>query len=292
MLKIIIDFDGTLTAEEKQVDTLANKSLQTLSGEILHTPLGELESSYQATRQKLLSTPHLYGWKVKGLVASFCNEGAFILNTVTLQEMLNSNKEYKKAVYDVFPNPEYDPVADCTNYLFHRHTAEIPPLFRPDSCSVLNTLNSHPDITPIILTNSLSDKVERHLSTLALKSNIRVLGDTRQYDMVSSWDHRFYHPFYGEIQHWPAYENYTIDLRRPAYFQALSREASDGSQLAVVADTFSMPGSLPLMMGIHYFLLSTSYTPEWCKHVVESHPQGILLQDISHLLEELEKILK
>jgi hypothetical protein len=232
--------------------------------------------------------PHRYWWEVNGLVASYCDEGAFILNTTTLQVMLRENPDYLQAVTAAFPQAEYDPVMDCVNYLFHRHTAELPPRFRPAARDVLLALAEHPCRTPIILTNSLGDKVHRSLGTLALDHDIAVLGDTRQYDMDPNWPHRFSHPHLGEIQVWPVGEEYQIDLRRPVYYRALVQTAADGSRLAVVADTFSLPGALPLMMGIPFFLLRTDYTPAWCAQAVDTHPLGCVLDGLADLPAALD----
>lgn len=54
-------------------------------------------------------------------------------------------------------------------------------------------------------------------------------------------------------------------------------------QLDVVADTFSFPGALPLIMGIGFFLLRTPYTPEWCIRTVDDHPLGHILEDLTDL---------
>jgi len=285
-LKVIIDWDGTLTAEEEQVEALAARSLDTLAAEILGAPREHLAAGYEATRARLLQTPHRYGWWVHGLLATCSDEGAFILNTTTLLVMLGENPAYVQAVARAFPHPQYDPLMDCVNALFHRHTAELSPLFRPATRQVLLALVEHPLRTPVILTNSLGDKVRRHLGALGLgerQGRIAVLGDTRQYDMNPAWSQRFPHPEGGGIQVWPVDEQHRIDLRRPAYYQALRRAAEDGSQLAVVADTFSMPGALPLMMGIPFFLLHTSYTPAWCAQAVASHPLGRVLDDLADL---------
>lgn len=289
-MKIIIDWDGTLTAEEMQVAALAEKSLDTLAREIIGAPREALAADYQATRARLLRAPHRYWWEVNGLVASYCNEGAFILNTTTLQVMLGENPAYAQAVAAAFPQAEYDPVVDCTNYLFHRHTAELPPLFRPAARDVLLALTKHPNRTPIILTNSLGDKVSRHLETLSLADEIAVLGDTRQYDMDPNWTHRFPHPRLGDIQVWPVSEKYRIDLRRPVYYRALMRAAEVGSRLAVVGDTLSLPGALPLMMGIPFFLLRTPYTPAWCAQAVDAHPLGRVLDDLADLPAALDAL--
>lgn len=291
-LKVIIDFDGTLTAEEMQAAPLAEKSLDTLANEIVGAPRQTLAADYQATRTRLLDAPHRYWWEVNGLIASYCDEGAFILNTTTLQVMLRQNPAYAQAVAAAFPQAEYDPVVDCTNYLFHRHTAELPPRFRPPARDVLIALADHPHRTPIILTNSLGDKVRRHLGTLALDGEIAVLGDTRQYEMAPDWAHHFSHPRLGEIQVWPVGKKHRLDLRRPAYYRALTQAAADGSRLAVVADTLSLPGTLPLMMGIPFLLLRTPYTAAWCAQAVDAHPLGHVLDDLAGLPAALDALSK
>jgi hypothetical protein len=289
VLKVIVDFDGTLTAEEAQVASLAAKSLDTLANEILGAPREQLAAAYESTQARLLSAPHRYCWEVNGLIASYCDEGAFILNTTTLQVMLRDNPAYAHAVAAAFPRAEYDPLVDCTNYLFHRHTAELPPHFRPAACDVLTALIEHPNRAPVVLTNSLGDKVGRHLETLALVGEVAVLGDTRQYEMDPRWTHRFPHPRLGDIQVWPVGEQRQVDLRRPAYYRALVR-ASTGARLAVVADTFSLPGALPLMMGIPFFLLRTPYTPAWCARATDAHPLGRVLDDLAGLPAALDDL--
>ena len=290
MLKVIIDFDGTLTAEETQAQPLAEKSLDTLANEILKVPRPQLAADYEATRARLLAAPHRYWWEVNGLIASYCDEGAFILNTTAMQVMLGGDLDYIQACAVSFPEAEYDPVVDCTNYLFHRHTAELPPAFRPAARDVLLSLLNHADRSPVVLTNSLGDKVRRLLSTLALDGEVAVLGDTRQYDMDPNWPHRFLHPELGEIQVWPVSEARQVDLRRPVYYRALLRAAADGSRLAVVADTFSLPGALPLLMGIPFYLIRTAYTPAWCAQVVDAHPLGFVLDDVGELPAALDTL--
>jgi len=294
LLKVIIDFDGTLTAEERQVTALAERSLDTLAQEIIGAPRKRLAADYRATQARLLQAPDRYGWEVNGLLATYCDEGAFILNTTTLLVMLGEKPAYARAVAAAFPQPRYDPLMDCVNYLFHRHTAELPPLFRPGARDVLLALIEHPARSPVILTNSLGDKVRRHLEALALgelKDEVTILGDTRQYEMDPGWPQRFPHPELGPIQVWPVDEKHRIDLRRPTYYRALRRAAADGSLLAVVADTLSLPGALPLMMGIPFLLLRTDYTPDWCLQVVAAHPLGRVLDDLADLpaaLDDLE----
>jgi hypothetical protein len=83
-----------------------------------------------------------------------------------------------------------------------------------------------------------------------------------------------------------------VDLRRPVYHQALAAAAADGSSLAVVADTLSLPGALPLMMDIPFLLLRTPYTPDWCAQAVEAHPRGFVLEGLGDLIATLDSLPK
>ena len=278
MLKIILDYDGTLTAEEQQVPEVARRSLVELAEDILRVPLVEVEAAHQETRARLLSAPHEYHWKVDGVRVSYCDEGAFILNTVTMQTMLAENPAYVEAVTARFPDAEYDPVAACTNHLFHTHTGPLDVAFRPATPDVLRWLIAHPEIEPLVLTNSLGSKVNRNLARLALPP-IRVLGDTRQYELDPDWTV----PFNDGEPFLVVDELHTVDLRRRIYHEALTREQADGSRLAVVADTLSLPGALPLVAGIPFALLRTGYTPGWCAAYVERHPLGTVLDDLAEL---------
>jgi len=199
--------------------------------------------------------------------------------------MLAENPTYAEAVATRFPDAEYDPVAACTNHLFHTHTAPLEVAFRPATPRVLRRLIAWSEVAPLVLTNSLGDKVNRNLARLNLPP-IRVLGDTRQYELAPAWTV----PFNNGKPFLAVDRLHTIDLRRRIYHEALAREQADGSRLAVVADTLSLPGALPLAAGIPFALLRTSYTPNWCAVYVERHPLGTVLDDLAALLAWVERV--
>jgi hypothetical protein len=223
---------------------------------------------------------------VDGLRVSYCDEGAFILNTVALQTMLTDNPAYSEAVTSQFVDGRHDPVAACTNHLFHSHTAPLEVAFREDACEVLRWLAAHPEVEPLVLTNSLGDKVERNLGRLGV-APIRILGDTRQYALDPGWTP----PFGSGEQFLTVDDLHTVDLRRRIYYDALVRESADGSSLVVVADTLSLPGGLPLAMGIPFALLSASYTPDWCADYVEQHSLGRVVNSLAGLPSWVEELL-
>jgi len=290
VVKVILDYDGTLTAEEEQVAELAERSIGSLSREILKVPLSQVSDDYYRTRVMVLAEPHRFWWEVNGGIASYGDEGAFITNTTTIQTMLRMNPAFAEAVRDFFPKFEYDPIVDCTNYLFHKHTFDLEPHFREAAQDVLGQLIAHPRLEPIILSSSMGDKVRKNMAALGFGA-IRILGDTRQYEIDPSWKRQFVHPEQGEGQVFSIDEKHTIDLRRPAYYNALLKEMEDAEGLVVAADTFSMPGALPMMMGIRFFLLKTRYTPAWCEAYVRKHPHGEVLPDLALLVERAEALL-
>jgi hypothetical protein len=289
VVKVILDYDGTLTAEEEQVEELAQKSIRTLADKILMVPRSQVEDDYWRTRELVLKEPYRYWWEVNGGIAAYGDEGAFITNTTTIQTMLRLNSSYGEAVARYFPDVEYDPIVDCTNYLFHRHTFDLEPHFRPAARQVLRRLTLEPRMEPVVLSSSKADKVEKNLAGIGFQE-IRVLGDTRQYEIDPSWKKEFVDPRQGKGQIFRVDDKRTVDLRRPAYYAALSGEQRDGAQLVVVADTFSMPGALPLIMGIPFLLLKTSYTPDWCDRYVEAHPCGEVLANLAMLPERVKAL--
>ena len=60
--RVIIDFDGTLTAEEDQVEALAGRALTALAEQILGVAYSDLAAEYTAVRSRLLAAPldHAY----------------------------------------------------------------------------------------------------------------------------------------------------------------------------------------------------------------------------------------
>ena len=78
-----------------------------------------------------------------------------------------------------------------------------------------------------------------------------------------------------------------VCAERVAIFQAVAAGHRRFTALAVVADTFSLPGALPLLLGSPFFLLRTPYTPTWCIQVVEGHPLGQVLESLAQLPERL-----
>lgn len=290
LIKVILDYDGTLTAEEEQVAELAERSVITLSREILKAPLSQVRHDYHRTRAMVLAEPDKFRWEVRGGIASYGDEGAFITNTTTIQTMLRLNPSYAQVIEEHFPDVEYDPIMDCSNYLFHKHTFDLEPHFREAAERVVRELISHPRLEPIILSSSKGEKVRKNLRILGFEE-IRVLGDTRQYEIDPSWKRQFADPEQGKGQVFKVDDKHTMDLRRPAYYRALVEEMRDAEGLVVAADTFSMPGALPMMMGIPFLLLKTSYTPDWCQSYVTQHPQGQVLPELGLLVDRVEQLI-
>ena len=146
--------------------------------------------------------------------------------------------------------------------LFHRHTAELPPAFRPAARDVLSALlrptpTAHRSCSPTRWVTRCSASCQPWPSTARLPywATPASMTWTPAGRIASP------HPELGEIQVWPIGNDRRVDLRRPAYYRALIRSCRRRSQLVVVADTFSLPGALPLLMGIPFLLLHTPTPP-------------------------------
>lgn len=296
-VKVILDFDGTLTDEVKQADELSKVAMKMLAEEILKVPLERVESHYYETRRKILNKPHKYCWDVNGTNATYAYEGAYLLNTCVLQHLLKSDLKFKRKVKKKFPATGLDSFTRCSNHLFHKGTFEIKPHFLDGVREFLLWMVGHEKLEPVILTNSETRKIAKYLAMIEIgesgtnhefESEIGILGDTRQYHMDSEWGHNFEHEEYGLIQELAINEKYKVDLRRPIYHEALKREIDNGyDDIVVVADGFSLAGALPLVMGLKFILKKTPHTPDWAEEYVLNHKNGDVVEDISELQEVL-----
>jgi len=298
--KVLLDFDGNLTNEEKQAAELKGIALSMLA-DILAHPISDIEAHYQQIKDQILQDPHLYPWEVNGLPACYAYEGAYLLNTGILQHLLRSNPHFQKIVEAKFSSPDIDPVTACVNHLFHEGSLSVNPHFLPEARDFLIDLITNTSLEPIIFTNSETRKIAanlRHLeigavsTTHAFPHEIGVLGDTRQYYLDRNWPVTFDHPTHGPIQILPIGDDrFQIELRRPIYYAALSRLLDQGyHDIVVVADGFTLAGALPLMMGLSFILHKTSFTPTWAESYVANHPRGRVASGLAQVRQAIDLV--
>lgn len=296
-IKVILDFDGTLTDEVEQVRELAIIGKKMLAEEILGESQSKIDKLYAQLKKEILTRPHCFCWEVNNLPATYAYEGAYLLNTSILQNLIVSRPSYRKIIEKKFPADNLDSITKCSNYIFHTGSLQIKPHFLRGVRKFLLKLIKHPAIEPVILSNSETRKIGKNLSKIKLGEKgtkhsfaheIAILGDTRQYHMDGKWDYYFEHQGHGKIQVLPINEKFTIDLRRPVYHQALLKVMEEGNdEVVVIADGFSLAGSLPLVMGLKFILKKTSYTPGWSEKYVGGHENGKVVDSLA----ELEKAI-
>ncbi len=295
--RILIDFDGTLTDEAAQAAELSGVAIEMLA-KILGCSVPEVGLHYQAVKTRILSEPQHHSWMVNGLPACYAYEGAYLLNTAILQEIIKSEKAHLELVARKFPPTSLDSITLCVNYLFHNGSLAVNPHFLPGVDDFLHRLLGDESIMPVIFTNSETRKIANNLRQLEIgqmgtnhgfEREIGILGDTRQYQLQADWGQTFTHPAYGEIQVLTIDDNFLVELRRPVYYAALRREIEIGyDQVTVVADVFSLAGALPLFMGANFVLAKTGHTPSWAEEFVVGHPRGFVALG----LDEMEKAIR
>lgn len=300
-VKVILDFDGTLTDEVRQAEELAVTAKQMLAEEILEAELEEIEAAYEEIREEILSKPHKYHWEVNGLPATYAYEGAYLLNTSILQNMIKSKPKFVKRVQKLFPANRLDSITQCSNHLFHTCTMQVHPHFLEGARELLIWMIDHDYINPVILSNSETRKIGKNLELIEIGEKgsehgfdyeIEILGDTRQYHMDSEWKENFEHDDYGQIQVLPISDKFEVDLRRPIYHKALKKVIEEGNdEVVVVADGFSLAGSLPLVMGQKFILKKTPLTPQWSADFVDGHENGSVVENIAELKKKLASMV-
>lgn len=299
--KVILDFDGTLTDESQQAAELATVAVQMLAEDVLKIPQEEIRHLYNNEKEKILKDPHLYLWKVNDMPATYAYEGAYLLNTVILQQVLSSNPSFVKATEKQFPPDNLDSVTKCLNKIFHEGSFNVNPHFLEGSKELLLSLIENDLVDPVILTNSETRKISKNLSELEIgekgakhqfSHEIEILGDTKQYYLDPNWKVFFNNSQYGKIQILPITSLFSVDLRRPIYYEALSKIKNQGyKEIVVAADGFSLAGALPLSMDLYFILKTTDYTPSWSADYVTSHPKGLVAKNIEELGNKILSVI-
>lgn len=295
-IKILLDFDGTLTNEIAQAAEFSGVAIEMFAS-ILGCSVKEVETRYLEIKAAILKDPHCYPWLVNDLPACYAYEGAYLLNTVILQQILLTDALFLETVSQKYPADKLDSVTQCVNYIFHQGSFAVNPHFLPETREFLVSMIEEGLVEPVIFTNSETRKIVNNLRTLAIGERgsahsfdheIGILGDTRQYFIDPNWNVGFAHPRLSVVQILPINEQFAVDLRRPTYYAALAGEIARGYRVIVVADGFSLAGAMPLMMGLDFVLAKTSFTPDWASDFVAAHPRGNVVGG----LVEIEKVIR
>ncbi len=297
--KILSDFDGVLTdlkQEALRVSEIFESKLYQESGQPAEVVKSWLEEGKVAMR----GFPYRYGWKIKGRIAAFCNEDAFIrVNSlgVFLDEKANHDPVLAQVKLRLTGHGQeglsgfYD-LAQASFQQMTRETSrgEHNPIEQTTVHAIEAILRRGHGV--VIVSNSKTDRIVHLLQKAGLpalahqdghqensSAPLRVRGGAGKFllgDRPDSFN-------VGE---------YKVEVDRPAYRKILEEEKPD----IVIGDVFSLDLALPLQLAerkvpgfesLKIWLRKRDYTPEWSEHYVTESCQeasGGVLEEFDELV--------
>ena len=286
-MKILTDFDGTLTEIYSEYEVLLEIIKSRL--EEKHFPVDRYQTLFDLAIKEIQKDYISYGWSDHGRITAYSDEDLFmniIAGIRMVDKWLHTKPEYSELL-DILASQNTN-LMDISEYAYSvLHTKPLRPMNTPflDAMKTIQTLlvRGH---EVVVVSNSPSARIVQKLNYVGLiasvhemnpKAQLRVRGDAAKFKL-------------GEQ---PQIIDFIrpVDINRPVYRQILVEEKPD----IVVGDVFSLDLALPCGMAMELpdfsqtrsLLIAHSYTPEWAKRAIQSAPNGLLIESITEILEDL-----
>lgn len=304
ILKLISDFDGVWTNQEREAEYVRNFIINRVS-KLTSIKPDDVKSIFEECIKNMNKTPHDYGWNYDKCVACYYGEDPFgdnnaifdyINKTASKSSYSNYKQNLAKIKEAVLTHTHNKTLADFSNECFTKSTSQfkLEGKLRPVSSAenAINELN-HLGVDVVIASNSKTDKIEH----LFLKAGFKVTNEKsiRRGKLHAIGEAKKYviDPSFNEVpERMEITKNYKPELRRKNYHQILLDEKPD----YVLGDVFSLDIALPLYLRLHdpHFKKMKviqkihPHTPDWVKDYLGSNKvKGIafMIDDVAQLPE-------
>jgi len=279
MVKVILDFDGTLTDSWQE----GGEEYQRLHAEEFskrtRVPI-ERVNALNALNQAAIRINPEEGWLNNGKVVAPAGADPYVLTTAVYQKVIDVLRKENEGQYNLPENSQQ--TSELLGDLFNYCSKAVKDCFAPGAQHFLETLVN--DGSVVIVTNSEPDKVLAKVSRLTGRIDIPVVGDAKKYIVTND------HPeSVREILSIPGLER-PVYLRRGHYFDTLKKLESQGftpETTTVVGDMYELDHALPLEMGYSGILLDTPGTFHHEREYLSSHPRGFVAKNLDDVLNIL-----
>ena len=298
-LKILSDFDGVLTDLDEETVREAEifrDKLERVAG--LHSQ--EITEVMAMANDLMTKAPHEYGWRVKGRMAAFCDEDAFIrLNAMgSLFDDLAGNlhpilARGRNRLADSSTKTYFELVQQSYSEMTEETARGLRKPLDPEAVLVLKTLLER-GVEIVVVSNSHTTRIMQLLTDVGLKpqaqgerkgdaggdSRLRVRGGAQKFGL-------------GDESKSFKIGPYAVETNRPTYRGILLEEKPN----VVIGDVFSLDLGLPLSLildrvecfeNLRILLRKRSYSAAWAINYLEANlpkeVNGGLLKRFDELL--------
>ena len=280
-MKILTDFDGTLTDIHGEYEELLNINMERL--ESRKFPVAQYDTLFKLAIKEIQKDHTKYGWMEHDRITAYSDEDLFmniIAGIKIVDNWLNTKPEYS-ALKQILDNHHTSLMEISEESYYILHTKPLGPLNTPLP-EVVDTIQKllRDGHELVVVSNSPSKRIVEKFNYVGLfpaehdldpHASFKVRGDAAKFRL-------------GEH---PQIHDYVrpVDTNRPIYRKMLLEEKPD----VVIGDVFSLDLSLscalsqelPEFSQTRSLLLNHTYTPEWSKSAILSVKNGFLIDDFN-----------
>ena len=283
-MKILTDFDGTLTDIHGEYEELLNINKERLK--IRQFPVDQYDTLFKLAIHEIQKDHTQYGWLDHDRLTAYSDEDLFmniIAGMRIVDNWLNTKPEYLN-LKQILDDQNTSLMEISEESYFILHTKPLGPLNTP----ILEVVDTIKELLSyghelVVVSNSPSARIVEKFNYVGLfpadhehepHAPFKVRGNAGKYRLGE-------HPkIYDFIR--------PVDTDRPIYQKMLLEEKPD----IVIGDVFSLDLALPCAMSQELpefsqtksILLNHTYTPEWAKSAILSTKNGFLIdkfQDVT-----------
>lgn len=275
---VVMDFDGTFTDVEREAEPFLAAYVAAIA-DLLGRDVSDAWVRHAA---EIALHPDMYGWSYEGRIVAPADADPYIRATTIAQRVFDEA--------GVLRDPENrETIAEALFHMAYRQTTTA---FRPGARETVEAILESGTPTYVV-TNARTDVVTRKLGELAPRGGerLRIVGNARKFalDEPSARDARFDAvPAQREL---PGLAR-PVFPRRGRYFDALAHIWQDTGATAettfVCGDIYELDLTLPIELGAHVHLLSSTRTPRYELDAIAAlGPRGAHGTELAALLGRL-----
>ena len=275
---LVLDFDGTMTDAEIEGGPFKEGYLEDIAI-LCGLEMDQVNEMAEGFSREVFENAHQYGWDFQGRIVAPAVVDPYLRMMPVARKIMDS--------VGAFQNYE-ERTRLLDGILYKYNYGKTLNAFRPGAREALEAMKGS---ATYVVTNSHTVPVKGKLRTLGLEEDgsctldwlvERVYGSAKKYYLDDSFESV---PESMQLEGLPR----PVLLRREKYHRVLSKLLADEgmtwSELVVVGDIFELDLSLPLAMGARVGLLVNSFTPDYEKNFLASHPRGALLHAVDQIAD-------
>lgn len=267
IMKILLDFDGTLTNLEQEYEFECQYIMSDL-GRGFGIDEASVNDLFDAAQAHIFENPCYHGWSDNGRISAYCDEDPF-MKVASIMTLLDEWLEMGDARVDVLRSHGVTgetPMMDLTQRAHRAINEEQLSAFNTPEPVVVKAIHEllDRDCEVVVVSNSPAERIIDKFEFVGLKpvdhtdnpsARFRIRGHAKKFCLGDN-------PMFVE------FGSRSVDIDRPYYAEILRKERPQ----VVAGDVFSLDLALPIEMArrepmiyedMQMYLRTRSYTPQW-----------------------------